>query len=82
MLFESLNGPKEPDKSFVERADEDLVMSQQALLTDGTVVTAKAGLKAFLFYRDHRWNKQGRRTDNSNSITVTVNNPRKRHVIS
>ena len=81
MLFESLNGPKEREKSFAERAEEQLDMNQQVNMIDGTVFTSKSGLGAMAFYRDHAWRKQGRKQTNITK-TIIVNNPRKKHAIS
>jgi hypothetical protein len=82
MLYESLNGPKEPEKSLAQLQDEQLDLNQQVNMVDGSVFTAQTGLKAMLFYRDYAWRKQGRKKDNSATKTIFVNNPRKKHALS
>lgn len=82
MLFESLNGEKVPEKSFLERVDEQLTMSETALLEQGVVVTTKTNLKAFMFYRDHAAQRQKAKAEDFKHSTVYVNNQRKRHAVS
>lgn len=82
MLFESLNGPKELPKSIAERADEQLELREAVEIEKGIIYTSKSGLRAFLFYRDHGWSKQHRKTRDTVIKSIKVNNPRKRYALS
>lgn len=80
--FESLNGPKERVKSIAERAEDELDIRQHVDIANGVIYTSKPGLKAMLYYRDYGWDRQPRKTRESKTNVIVINNPRKRYEIS